>query len=218
MKAFSKLKTAQVAQAAVIALSTIALASGCCSTKSHAQGSGAPAGGTGTPTATESGTAAQGGSTVIPLYQEQVAVGTRQVPAGTVRLHKSVKTETYNQPIQLQHETVTVERMPAGAANPPPTGRSEEPGKTFQDQDVVIQLYKQEPVVQKQLVPAGQVVAKKQSQNEQMNIQEQVRREEIQVSGGGTNVQVSPNLNAPTAAGAPSSGREETSGSESDHK
>src|SRR5690349_14715431 len=35
--------------------------------------------------------------TVIPLYQETVRAGTREVDAGTVRLRKIVKTETVNQ-------------------------------------------------------------------------------------------------------------------------
>lgn len=198
----------------------------------------------GSNTETETGAAAQsqpsGNSTnvVIPLYKEEVRVGTRLVPAGTVELHKSVKTETFNQPVQLRQETLTVNRLPAGAASTnaqgslTPTGRTGEQnlqaagdqGKTFQDQDIVIQLYREEPVVQKQIVPSGQIVAQKQAQSQQMNIQEQVRREQIQVnkSGDAKNVNVSPNVqnaqpneDQPTAEGAPPSGQEETSGSES---
>jgi stress response protein YsnF len=153
-------------------------------------------------------------------------------------LHKSVKTDTFNQPVQLRHETLSVNRTEPGApgANPeaplPPTGRTDgqnaqaaqQPDKTFQDQDIVIQLYREEPVVQKKVVPSGQIVAQKQAQTQQQNVQEQVRREDIQInkSGEAGNVNVAPNLQntmqnqeQPPAMGAPSSGQEKTSGAQS---
>src|SRR5262245_12362839 len=60
------------------------------------------------------------GEVSIPLYEEQIAVGTRVVESGSVRLRKQVTSETVNQPVQVPHETLVVDReaAPAGQASP----------------------------------------------------------------------------------------------------
>lgn len=52
---------------------------------------------------------------VIPLHEEQVNVGKRTVDAGQVTIRKIIKTETVNQPIELRHETLVIDREGAGA-------------------------------------------------------------------------------------------------------
>src|SRR4051812_27790295 len=47
---------------------------------------------------------------VIPLYEESLNVGKREVEAGAVRLRKIVRTETVNQPVELRHEEVVIDR------------------------------------------------------------------------------------------------------------
>src|SRR4029078_10149165 len=83
-----------------------------------------------------------GEETVIPLYQESLAVGTRQVEQGQVKLKKVVTTETVNQPVQLRRETVTIDRQPASGQS------SAAPANAFQEGETVIQLWKEEPVVE----------------------------------------------------------------------
>jgi stress response protein YsnF len=137
-----------------------------------------------------SSTAATTANTVIPLYKESVNVGTRQVDDGTVRLRKVVKTETVNEPVQLRSESVVIERVPAA------TGSTADAGsQAFQNQEVAIQLHHDEPVVETQVVPTGQIVAQTRSDLRQTNIQKQVRSEDVAVDkGNAQNVIVSDNL------------------------
>ena len=114
--------------------------------------------------------------TVIPLYQETVKAGTRQVDGGTVRLRKIVKTETVNQPVQIRRETVVIDRQPGSGAV-----QSSNAGQPFQEQEYVIQLKRDEPVFETQVQEIGQIVARKQVQSQQQNVQGQIRRDSIDV-------------------------------------
>ena len=150
--------------------------------------------------ASSASSGATSSNTVIPLYKDSVTVGTRQVDDGTVRLRKVVKTETVNQPVQLRTESVVIERVPAATG-----GTADAGAQAFQNQEVAIQLHHDEPVVQTQVVPAGQIVAQTRSDLRQTNIQQQVRSEDVAVDrGNAQNVVVSDNVSkgdANTAVG-----------------
>lgn len=117
------------------------------------------------------------GNQVIPLYKEQVNVGTRQEDTGTVRIRKIVKTETVNQPVTLRTESLVIDREPAA------TGQSDT-SQAFQNQDVEIHLHQDVPVVQTTVVPNGQIVAQTRSDMQQTNIQTQVRRDTVDIDKG----------------------------------
>ena len=130
-----------------------------------------------------------GTNSVIPLYKEDLDVGKREVDAGTVRVKKIVKTETVNQPVELRHEEVVIDRQPASAT------ASTAPDNAFQEQETVIHLKKEEPVVQKRVASAGQVVVQARSQEEQQNIHEQIRSEDVAVDkGNAQNVTIEGNI------------------------
>jgi uncharacterized protein (TIGR02271 family) len=114
----------------------------------------------------------------IPLYEENVAVGKREVDAGTVTIRKVVKTETVNQPVELRRETISIDRQPASGAAP--TDQS----KAFTEQQYTIQLHNEEPVVEKRVVQTGQVVASKQAQTEHTTVQREIRKEDVAVDKG----------------------------------
>jgi len=124
---------------------------------------------------------------VIPLHQEKLNVGKMQVDAGTVRLKKQVVTETVNQPLELRHETLTINRQPAGAGAVTTNGQAQ----AFQEQEFTIQLHREQPMVQKQVVQSGSIVAQRQARTEQTNIQSTIRREDIAVDKGTADVLVS---------------------------
>jgi uncharacterized protein (TIGR02271 family) len=190
---------------AAAAVAGLALMSGCCS--SGKGGSAYYYGETSQSTQTSSAQQPQeisaGTNTVIPLYKENLAVGTRQVDAGSVRIKKIVKTETVNQPVELRHEEITIERQPAGSQS----SQASMPGQAFQEQEMTINLTKEEPVVEKQTSSAGQIVLQKSSQTEQKNIQAQVRSEDVDVVkfGNPENVNIGQGVNT-AAGGAESSG------------
>jgi uncharacterized protein (TIGR02271 family) len=212
--------------AGVIAAS-LAVTSGCSSTHKSSSTAGnwtspdyqETASTTQTTTTTQASTAQNSGqltetgasSSVIPLYKEDLAVGKRTVDAGTVSVKKVVKTETVSQPVELRHEEIEIERVPAGSET-----ASAPSGNAFQDQDTVIHLTREEPVVEKRTSMSGQVVVKTRSASEQKNIQEQVRTEDVAVvkSGNADNVNVGQNITV-QQSGEATGGAESPSGQSS---
>ena len=154
------------------------------------------------------------GDTVIPLYEESVAVGTREVDAGSVRLRKRVTTETVNQPVQLRRETLVIDREPASGQSSQ-AASSSAPGQAFQENETVINLKREEPVVEKRVIQSGRIVVQKKAQPQQQTVQQQIRREDIQVEkiGNPENVIISENLRSRTeATGATGSAAGSTQG------
>lgn len=198
----AKLTKSHVALAAVVATS-FTLAGGCCSGRGGSSVySETPKGygGTASSDYSTSQTTAQtsdttqmnlsGTNAVIPLYKESLAVGKREVDAGSVRVKKVVKTEIVNQPVELRHEEIVIERQPASdmAANPS--------AQAFTEQETVIHLTKEEPVVEKRTASAGQIVLQSRSSSQQTNIQAQVRSEDVDVVkfGNAENVTIGQNI------------------------
>jgi len=130
------------------------------------------------------------GNTVIPLYQESIKVGKREVETGTVRVRKIVKTETVNTPVELRHEEVVIDRQPSSQAQPG--------DKAFQEQDFTIRLTREEPVVEKTVTSSGEIVVQTRQTSEQTNLTAQVRREDIDVArtGDSQNVVIGQNVQA----------------------
>ena len=150
---------------------------------------------------------------VIPLHEEQVQVGKRTVETGTIRLRKQITTETVNQPVQIRKETVVVEREPASGTSTTQFQSSTRQGQSqqfqqsqtqsqsgsfaqpFNEGEIVVRLHSEEPVIEKRIVPAGQIVVETRVNNEQVNVQQQVRREKIDVDrNNAQNVIISDNL------------------------
>ena len=114
----------------------------------------------------------------VELHEEQVKVGKRQVEAGGVRLRKVIRTETVNQPVELQREEIVIERVPAsGEAH---AGTSE-----FQQEDIFIPLRREEAIVEKETRVREEVRVSKKAQTERQNISQQVRREDVEVHNTG---------------------------------
>jgi uncharacterized protein (TIGR02271 family) len=172
----------------VLIASSVTLISGCCTSHKGGGGTAYYSNYESTPPPAETKPAAEtasSGSVTIPLYEESLAVGKREVDAGTVTIKKVVKTETVNQPVELRRETISIDRQAASG------GQTADTSKAFQDQQFTIQLKKEEPVIEKRVVQSGQVVASKQAQTEQTTIQQQVRKEDVAVDKGNADVKTS---------------------------
>jgi len=135
---------------------------------------------------------------VVPLYQESVNVGKREVEAGAVRLKKIVRTETVNVPVELRHEEVVIDRDNNARGD-----QNKALGQPFQEQETTIQLKREEPVIEKQTTQAGQIVVQTRFAEEKRNIQAQVRREDIDIKkeGNAQNVIIGENVHARGAFG-----------------
>jgi len=111
--------------------------------------------------------------TVIPLHEEQVKVGKRAMEAGGVRLRKVVRTETVQQPVELQHEEIEIQRV---AASGKPAS-----GTAFDERDIYIPLRREEPVVEKETRLREEVKARKLAGTEQQTVSGQVRKEDVEI-------------------------------------
>jgi len=149
---------------------------------------------------------------VVPLYQESLNVGKREVEAGSVRLRKVVKTETVNQPVELRHEEVVIDREAGGSQ-----GGNQILSQPFQEGETVIRLKQEVPVIEKQTTPAGEIVVQTRSAAQQTNIQAEVRREDIDIAkhGNAQNVIIGQNVHSSSTAINGASGGAETSSGQS---
>jgi uncharacterized protein (TIGR02271 family) len=110
----------------------------------------------------------------VPLSEEELAVGKRQVQAGQVRLRKVVHTEHKEVPVELRREEVQIERVPAAEAG-------NVPGNAFEEQEITVPVMQEEPVVEKQARVTGQVRLSKDQTSETQTVGGEVRREEVDV-------------------------------------
>jgi uncharacterized protein (TIGR02271 family) len=113
----------------------------------------------------------------VPLREEELKVGKREVEYGGIRLRKIIRTETVNQPVELQREEIMVERVPGK--------QSAERGKAFQQEDIFIPLRREEPVVQKEARVREEVRVSKRTETDRKTVSEQVRKEDVQVERSG---------------------------------
>jgi len=107
----------------------------------------------------------------IPLTEERITVGKRQVESGHVRLRKVVRTEHATVPVELRREEVIVERVPAD--------RAAAPGEAFQEKVIDMAAMREEPVVQKEAYVTGEVRVHKTAETETRNVEGDVRKEDV---------------------------------------
>lgn len=115
----------------------------------------------------------EGESIEIPLAQEKLHVEKRDKGTGEVRLRKIVRTETVNQPVELRHEDVVVERVSGGDI---PRGE-----KPFGEETYSIPVREEEAFVEKTVESAGTVRARKVGETEHETISEEVRKEDVEI-------------------------------------
>ncbi len=145
-------------------------------------GAGAAAYASGT-TATNTAHTATGKDDIeVPLTEEQVKVGKRTVDAGAVRLRKIVRTEIVNQPVEIRHEDVVIERVAAGEV------RSGTATSDFKEEVIDVPLTREEVVVQKEAHVTGAVRLHKTEGVETQQVSETVRKEDVEVVRDGKTV------------------------------
>lgn len=108
------------------------------------------------------------------LSEEELRVGTRQVQAGEVDIHKHVDTEHVREQVQLHHEEADVERRPI---RDPMNAR----GSIGDDEEIRIPLSAEEVVVEKRVVPREELVVRKRDVVENKAVETDLRRERAEV-------------------------------------
>ena len=112
----------------------------------------------------------------LPLAEERLEVGKRQVELGAVEIRKQVDTEQVSVPVELTHEEVRVEKVyvpdrPVAATD----------GTAFRAGTLRMPLRGEEAVVRKEAVVTGEVTIEKESLAERETISDTVRREQASV-------------------------------------
>ena len=130
---------------------------------------------------TRATTAKAGEDIEVPLTEEEVKVGKRTVDAGQVRLRKIVRTEVVNQPVEIRHEDVVVERVAASDVHAGATS-------DFKEETIDVPLTREEVVVSKDAHVTGAVRLHKTAESETQNVSETVRKEDVEVVRDGKTV------------------------------
>jgi uncharacterized protein (TIGR02271 family) len=108
----------------------------------------------------------------IPLREEELVVGKREVEEGSVRLKKVVRSETVEQPIELRREELVIEREAGSGEKISPESLGEE--------EYYIPLYHEEAVVQKQAREKERIHVGKRETSEHEVVSDKLRREELE--------------------------------------
>ena len=127
------------------------------------------------------GTAGSGAAVVaeerIPLVEEELQVGTREVVRGGARVRTRVEEVPVAEEIELISELVRVSSRPASR----PVGEQElEQGGLLRDRVIEIAQVREEAVVSKEVVVREEVVVTKTTERRVEHIHETVRRTEVE--------------------------------------
>jgi len=115
--------------------------------------------------------------------EERLNVGTRSEEVGRARLRKYVVTENVTETVPVSREEVRVEREPITDAN---IGDAMD-GPAISEEEHEVTLHAERPVVEKEAVPVERVRLDKQTVTEQTQVNEGLRKEQIEVDGAEDN-------------------------------
>lgn len=130
------------------------------------------------PTTTATGSSRSDGSReeVIPVAEEQLRVGKRQVDRGAVRVRAYAIEQPVEENVRLREEHVDVERRPVTQA-----GASTRSGDLLKERTVEMRETGEEPVVQKDAQVKEEVVIRKRAEERAQPVKETVRRTKVDV-------------------------------------
>ena len=128
------------------------------------------------------GTTNAQGETVIPIVEEEMVVGKRQIQRGGVRVFQRTEERPVTESVTLREESVTVERHPVDRAV------SSNEAAFGQAQDVVITTTDEVPVVSKEARVVEEVVVGKTETQHTETVRDTVRRTDVDVEDVSTDL------------------------------
>jgi stress response protein YsnF len=114
------------------------------------------------------------GETKIPVVEEELLVGKREVPVGGVRVSTHVIEEPAIQEILLRSERISVERQPVDQP-------IQEPSEAFRERTFEVVATAEEPVVAKEARVVEEVVVRKETEAHKETVRGSVRRTDVAV-------------------------------------
>ncbi len=129
----------------------------------------------------ERGRTGKEGEVALPVMEEQLRVGKREVAGGGVRVHSRVTERPVEETVTLREEHVNVERRPVDRAV------SEADMATMRDGTIEMTETSEEAVVSKQARVVGEVVVSKDVTEREESVRDTVRRTDVEVEQLDTN-------------------------------
>lgn len=122
----------------------------------------------------------------LKLYQERLIANKKRVKTGEVAIGKRVETETARVAVPIEKERVVVERV-----TPTDAGKAVAPGSVnFGEGEVArVETYEETPDIYKEAFVREEVRVKKEVDQETVEAQETLRREELDIDAEGRNVE-----------------------------
>jgi uncharacterized protein (TIGR02271 family) len=114
------------------------------------------------------------GEETIPVVEEQLRIGKRDVNLGRVRVRSYVHEQPVSEQVNLRDERVNVERRPVDR----PMGASED---AFREREIEADETAEEPVVSKDARVVEEVALTKEDTERQETVNDTVRRTEVEV-------------------------------------
>jgi uncharacterized protein (TIGR02271 family) len=114
--------------------------------------------------------------------EEELHVGTTSRESGRARLRKYVVTEEVEKTVPVKREQVTLEREPITDAN---VGDAKD-GPDISEEEHEVTLHEEEVVAEKRTVPKERVRMGKETVTDEKTVTEEVRKEQIDSEGAGT--------------------------------
>ena len=111
--------------------------------------------------------------------EERLRVGTQQFEAGRARLRKYVVAETQTATVPVSHEELVVERQPITDVS----ASVAYDGPVLAEEEHEIVLTEERPIVEKETVPVERVRLDTEVVTENVQVSEEVRKEQIEVEG-----------------------------------
>ena len=125
-------------------------------------------------TATNTGTMNTGGETVIPIVEEELSVGKRQVQGGGARIHTRITERPVEEQVTLREENVTVNRRTVDRA-------VTDADMAFKEQNFEVTETSEVPVVSKTARVVEEVVVGKTASEHTETVRDTVRRTDVDV-------------------------------------
>lgn len=113
----------------------------------------------------------------VPVVEERLEVGKRDVELGEVQVHKTVETEQVSVPVELMREEVHVNRVDV-TDRPVATGDMPD---AFKEGTIRVPVRGEEAIVTKEAFVTGEVVIDRYRRTEQQTVSDTVRREHVEV-------------------------------------
>ncbi len=123
------------------------------------------------------------GEKAIPIVEEELRVGKREVERGTVRVHSYVEETPVHENVSLREERVTVERRPVDRAVDPSTIDA------FQERTIEMSETAEEVVAEKTARVVEEVVVGKEVDTRTKRVEDTIRRTKVEIddsTGGQT--------------------------------